>query len=90
MAYLKEREQFGVPIGTFQALQRRAADMFAEVELCRACMILAALHADSDDDEIRVREISAAKAQLTAALKIAEAGDLKEERKRLRRKLERL
>ncbi len=65
IAYLKEREQFGVPIGTFQALQHRAADMFAEVELCRSCMILAALRADSDDEELRMREISAAKAQLT-------------------------
>ena len=65
VAYLKQRQQFGVPIGTFQALQHRAADMFAEVELCRSTMILAAIQADSDDAEERQAEISAAKLQLS-------------------------
>jgi alkylation response protein AidB-like acyl-CoA dehydrogenase len=65
VAYLKQRQQFGVPIGTFQALQHRAADMFAEVELCRSTMILAAIQADSEDDEERQAEISAAKLQLS-------------------------
>jgi len=65
IAYLKQREQFGVPIGSFQALQHRAADMFAEVELCRSCMILAAIQADAEDPEERAAEISAAKFQLS-------------------------
>ncbi|MGH0028229.1 MAG: acyl-CoA dehydrogenase family protein [Myxococcota bacterium] len=65
VAYLKQREQFGVPIGSFQALQHKAADMFAEVELCRSTMILAAIQADSQDDEERQAEISAAKLQLS-------------------------
>ena len=64
IAYLKQREQFGVPIGTFQALQHRAADMFAEVELCRSAMILAAIQADCEDPEERQAEISTAKLQL--------------------------
>jgi len=42
LAYLKQRQQFGVPIGSFQALQHRAAEMFAEVELCKGTAILAA------------------------------------------------
>jgi alkylation response protein AidB-like acyl-CoA dehydrogenase len=65
LAYLKEREQFGVPIGSFQALQHRCADMFAEVELCKGTAILAAIQADSDDEEERKAEISAAKHQLS-------------------------
>jgi alkylation response protein AidB-like acyl-CoA dehydrogenase len=65
LAYLKEREQFGVPIGSFQALQHRCADMFAEVELCKGTAILAAIQADSDDEEERMAEVSAAKLQLS-------------------------
>jgi len=42
--YLKERKQFGVPIGSFQALKHRAANMFVEVELTRS-IVLDALRA---------------------------------------------
>jgi alkylation response protein AidB-like acyl-CoA dehydrogenase len=63
--YLKEREQFGSKIGSFQALQHRAAEMFAETEICKGTMILAALRADSDDADERSAEISAAKLQLS-------------------------
>jgi alkylation response protein AidB-like acyl-CoA dehydrogenase len=64
VAYLQQREQFGVRIGSFQALQHRAADMFAETELCKSTMILAAIQADSEDTEERKAEVSAAKVQL--------------------------
>lgn len=52
--YLKEREQFGVPIGSFQALKHRAADMFCEVELSKSCVLeaLTALDENRDAEEI--------------------------------------
>ncbi len=62
--YLKDRRQFKVPIGSFQALQHRAAEMFAEVELCKSTMILAAIQADNEDAGTRKAEISSAKLQL--------------------------
>lgn len=43
LGYLKERKQFGVPIGSFQALQHRAAVLFGELELCKS-LVLKALH----------------------------------------------
>ncbi len=54
VAYLKEREQFGVPIGSFQALKHRAADMFCEIELSKSCVLeaLTALDEGRDADEI--------------------------------------
>lgn len=52
--YLKEREQFGVPIGSFQALKHRAADMFCEIELSKSCVLeaLTALDEGREGDEI--------------------------------------
>ena len=67
VAHLKEREQFGVPIGTFQVLQHRAVDMFVEVQLLRSMSILATVRADEPDDELRQRSVSAAKAKLGTA-----------------------
>ncbi len=61
--YIKQRKQFGRAIGSFQVLQHRAADMFAEVELCKGMMILAALQVDDDADKRKVA-ISSAKVQL--------------------------
>jgi acyl-CoA dehydrogenase len=54
VAYLKEREQFGVPIGSFQALKHRAANMFCEVELSKSCVLeaLTALDESRPADEI--------------------------------------
>lgn len=41
LQYLKDRDQFGVKIGTFQALKHRAADWFCEVELARSIVLMA-------------------------------------------------
>ncbi len=62
IAYLKERRQFGVVIGSFQALKHRAAHMFCELELTRSVVraALAALDTDAADAETLV---SAAKAR---------------------------
>jgi alkylation response protein AidB-like acyl-CoA dehydrogenase len=46
LAYLKERTQFGVAIGTFQALKHRAARMFVEIELARSAVMAAARAVD--------------------------------------------
>ena len=52
--YLKDREQFGVPIGSFQALKHRAANMFCEVELSKSVVLeaLTALDEERDPSEI--------------------------------------
>jgi len=52
--YLKERKQFGVPIGSFQALKHRAANMFCEIELSKSCVLesLTALDEGREADEI--------------------------------------
>lgn len=52
VAYLKEREQFGVKIGTFQALKHRAAHLFTELELCRSVMLDACSAIDDNRDDV--------------------------------------
>ena len=50
--YLKTREQFGVPIGSFQALKHRAAQMFCEVELSKSVVLEALSALDENSDQI--------------------------------------
>lgn len=64
--YLGTREQFGVAIGSFQALQHRAVDMFIEVELLRSLSMEAMIRVDGPESEAAERRaaVSAAKHQL--------------------------
>jgi len=64
LEYLKTRKQFGVPIGSFQALQHRMVEMTVEHETSRSMSVLAALSADSHDRRQRRRAISGAKVQI--------------------------
>jgi len=61
LEYLQTRKQFGVPIGSFQALQHRMADLLLEVEQARSAVINAAAAMDSTDRAERERALSAAK-----------------------------
>jgi alkylation response protein AidB-like acyl-CoA dehydrogenase len=67
LSYLKTRKQFGVAIGTFQALKHKMADMLIAAEQARSMAIIAAVHADSEDAADRHRAVSAAKAYLGQA-----------------------
>jgi alkylation response protein AidB-like acyl-CoA dehydrogenase len=65
--YLKTRKQFGVAIGTFQALKHKMADMLIAAEQAQSMAIIAAVHADSENAADRRRAISAAKAYIGQA-----------------------
>jgi alkylation response protein AidB-like acyl-CoA dehydrogenase len=69
LEYLKTRQQFGVPIGKFQALQHRMAEMFMQLEQARSMATLAAVKAASADAIERRRTVSAAKARVGQAMK---------------------
>jgi alkylation response protein AidB-like acyl-CoA dehydrogenase len=63
LEYLKEREQFGVKIGSFQALKHRAAHMFTEIELCKSVLIDALSAIDERPEDLPMMA-SLAKAKL--------------------------
>lgn len=72
VAYAKQREQFGKPIGTFQAVKHMAADMLTKTEVARAAVYAAACALDgrSDDDPVvavAVAKLMAGEAALFAA-----------------------
>lgn len=68
--YLKDREQFGSKIGTFQGLQHRAAQLFAEIEVSKSA-VLAALQALDTDSDKRSVLASMAKAKCSKVVKNA-------------------
>ena len=65
--YLNTRQQFGQPIGRFQALQHRVADMTVHLEQARSMSYLAAMRCASTDLEERRRALSAAKVVIAEA-----------------------
>ena len=69
LTYLKERKQFDAIIGTFQALQHRAAEMFCEVEICQS-VVLDALSALEERRNDIPRAASLAKARLSDASRL--------------------
>jgi len=72
--YLKEREQFGVKIGSFQALQHRSAIMFGEIELCKSIVLKALQAIDSGDENLpELASLAKSKLGLTSKLVTNEA-----------------
>lgn len=66
IAYLKERVQFDVPIGSFQALQHRAATLYCELELLRSSVYAAAAAADQAEEAFpRLAALAKARANET-------------------------
>jgi len=73
LQYMKDRKQFGVPIGTFQALQHRAAILFGEIELCKSVVLKALQAIDEDSDDVALlASLAKAKCGQTANLATAE------------------
>lgn len=64
--YCRQRQQFGLPIGSFQALQHRMVDMHMEVEQASAAVYLAVLNLDAEPAQ-RAKAVSAAKATIGRA-----------------------
>jgi alkylation response protein AidB-like acyl-CoA dehydrogenase len=74
LGYLKDRMQFGVPIGSFQALKHRAANLFIELELVRSAVMAAARALDEGSPDARALvSLAKARASETAVLVANEA-----------------
>jgi isovaleryl-CoA dehydrogenase len=71
LAYVKERKQFGRPIGTFQVLKHRLADLITEIESTRLLVYDVAATVDANPQALFPREASMAKLKATEAAKRA-------------------
>lgn len=72
VGYLKDRRQFGVPIGSFQALQHRAAHLWCEMEVTASTILHAGRMLDGDPDNATLA-VSLAKARATSTAQLAVA-----------------
>ncbi len=71
LAYVKERKQFGRPVGSFQALKHRIADLATEIESARLLVYDVAARSDADPSVTLPREASMAKLKATEVAKQA-------------------
>jgi isovaleryl-CoA dehydrogenase len=71
LAYVKERKQFGRPIGSFQALRHRLADLATEIETARLLVYDVAAKTDANPAQLLPREASMAKLKATETAKRA-------------------
>jgi pimeloyl-CoA dehydrogenase small subunit len=72
--YMKTRKQFGVTIGSFQALQHRAAEMLVALEQARSMAMLATMMAAEENVRERRQAVSAAKVQIGRSARIVGHG----------------
>ncbi|GAA0666172.1 alkylation response protein AidB-like acyl-CoA dehydrogenase [Sphingomonas insulae] len=72
VGYLKERKQFGVAIGTFQALQHRAAHLYSEMEVARAAVLKAQQLMDTGADADEAVSIAKAMTGMATTLSVQE------------------
>jgi isovaleryl-CoA dehydrogenase len=71
LRFVCEREQFGRPVGSFQALKHRIADLATEIECCRLLVYDVAARTDADPTALLPREASMAKLKVTETAKRA-------------------
>jgi isovaleryl-CoA dehydrogenase len=71
LAYVKERKQFGRPIGSFQALRHRLADLATEIEATRLLIYDTAVRVDANPGQLFPREASMCKLKATETAKHA-------------------
>jgi alkylation response protein AidB-like acyl-CoA dehydrogenase len=69
LAFIKEREQFGRPVGSFQAIKHRVADLATELEATRLLIYDVARKVDEDPQRMLPREASMAKLKATELAK---------------------